>query len=79
MIQFSKVWSCVVIVLVVILTVNLTILSAQTNDAPISEETNPPNDTNKGDTAAKIELQQEDSTSPSGLSILNLHVFFYET
>lgn len=65
MIQFSKVWSCVVIVLVVILTVNLTILSAQTNDAPISEETNPPNDTNKGDTAAKIELQQEDSTSPS--------------
>lgn len=64
MMRFSKISYSVVIALSVILTVDLTILFAQTNDAPTSEEANPSNNTNKSDTAAKIELKPEDSVSP---------------
>ena len=68
MIRFSKVWCWVVIAGIAMLAAGITILFAQTNNTTVSEEANPSNDTNTGDTAAKIELKPEDSvpSSPMG-------------
>ena len=60
MIRFSKIWYWIVIVVVVIVAAGLTTLFAQKNDVPISEEANPSDNTNKDDTATKVELQPED-------------------
>lgn len=65
MIRLSKIWYWVVIVVVVVVAAGLTTLFAQKNDVSISQKTNPSNNTNKDDTAAKIELQPEDSASSS--------------
>ena len=71
MIRFSEIWDWIVVVVVVIFAASITILAAQTNDAPISKETNPSNNTNKGDAETKVELKPEDSVSPGATGNVN--------
>ena len=53
----------VLILVVVIVAAGLTTLFAQKNDVPISEDTKPSDNTNKDDTATKVELQPEEPAS----------------
>ena len=64
-IGFSKMWCWVVITMVIMFAADVTMVSAQTNDAPVSQETNSPTNTSKTDTPPKVESQREAPTSPS--------------
>ena len=63
MIQFSEIWYWIVIVGIVILSAGITILFAQTNDAPVPEETRSRENANKVDPATKVEPQPKDPAS----------------
>ena len=63
MIRFSEIWDWIVVVVVVIFAASITILAAQTNDAPISKETNLSDDANEVDDTTKVELQPKTPTS----------------
>ena len=61
MVQFRRIWCCLVIVVSAILVADLNILLAQTNDSPDSEKTNPSDSTQEVDPATKVEI---DNKSP---------------
>ena len=65
MIKFSGVWYWLVVMVVLILAAGITTLFPQTGDVPVSEETKPPDTTNKVEPVTKVETQQEVPASSS--------------
>lgn len=63
MIHLSKIWYWVVIVVVVIVAAGKITLFAQNNDLPISQETNPSDNTDKGDTTVEVGPQTKNPAS----------------
>ena len=63
MIRFSKIWYWVVVAGIVILAAGITNLFAQTNDAPVPEETRSLENANKVDPDTKVEPQPKDPAS----------------
>ena len=62
---FSKIWYWLVVMVVLILAAGITTLFPQTNDVPVSEETQLPDTPNKVDSVPKVEPQQEVPASSS--------------
>ena len=56
---FFKIWYWLVVMVVLIPAAGITILPAQADNAPVSEETALPNNTTKVDPTSKADLQQE--------------------
>ena len=68
--RFPKIGYLVVIAVAIILTADITVLFAQTNDAPVTEETKPSGNANEVDSTTKVEPQQENPAV--GSPIVNL-------
>ena len=65
MVRFSAIWHWFVGVGIVILVIGITIPFVQTNDTPVSEEANSPDNESEVDPATKVAPQQEISASGS--------------
>ena len=70
MTRFSKMWYWIVVAAVLILAAGITTLFAQTNEAPVTEETKPHDNANEVEPVPKVEPQQENPAV--GSSIVNL-------